>query len=516
MDPLVARSFHNVTRSPLCRLPEELLLKIMTRLAEGDSNLQTLQNLRSTSRLFLRLSYSPELRHGYPRTSPKFDPNEHFRPWPAVRIHPVASPHWMESLCSVCKANNLKFRGLNVGNSAYCHHCREPHHSAYFCNEDRQRVGRRLCIADKACVGYSGAVRLCKHKSIRWRKSWLQLGEADPRRLKLLSCDDPSHIPGHHDDGFFRTSGDNLAPSVFIEVIKSHLGKREVWVKQLLLEWTGHMRLPDHGDCEEGRQFTSIEMARLLEDFRQDAARFIVPRSTPDCLPEMRCFDPSRCSCLYYPGEESVPGGWHRAPLQSSLFQSCRADPALRLPALAPNSQDSAVPAQGKIGSHTSRTVLGAAFRPVGSGPSSFQRVYGTTITIDPCADNSRCLRITYQRIIPLYNSRPGRKWPPVEKWPRVVPQPWFEAVDPDSHRGFEGAAREQHDGLWCGEDPSCPNYYQYLERPLLRECGRKLCELQPDSREWLDSRIEYHARKAKTGTSVFESPLKNGCGKYR
>ena len=61
MHPLVARGLHNLTRSDLCSLPDNVLLKILLLLGPGD-----LIRLRSTSRLFLRLFSSPELaEHQY-------------------------------------------------------------------------------------------------------------------------------------------------------------------------------------------------------------------------------------------------------------------------------------------------------------------------------------------------------------------------------------------------------------------------------------------------------------------
>jgi hypothetical protein len=57
MDPLIADGYHNLICSPLCRLPEELLLDIMKRL-----DLVSIQCLRRVSRLFLRLYCSPPFR----------------------------------------------------------------------------------------------------------------------------------------------------------------------------------------------------------------------------------------------------------------------------------------------------------------------------------------------------------------------------------------------------------------------------------------------------------------------
>jgi len=47
-------------------------------------------------------------------------------------------------------------------------------------------------------------------------------------------------------------------------------------------------------------------MTRLLKPFWCGAAQYIVPPSAPGPLPEKRCFDPNRCACLHYAGENIV------------------------------------------------------------------------------------------------------------------------------------------------------------------------------------------------------------------
>ncbi|TPX17698.1 uncharacterized protein E0L32_002799 [Thyridium curvatum] len=72
MDPLVRAGFHNLTCSPLCRLPEELILRIM-----NDLGFCELACLRRASRLFLRLCSSAEFRGGHRQD----DEYRHYTPW---------------------------------------------------------------------------------------------------------------------------------------------------------------------------------------------------------------------------------------------------------------------------------------------------------------------------------------------------------------------------------------------------------------------------------------------------
>jgi hypothetical protein len=60
MDPLGAAAFHNLSCGPLCRLPESLLVNIMSRLG-----LLGIRCLRRACRLLLCLYTSPKLCHIY-------------------------------------------------------------------------------------------------------------------------------------------------------------------------------------------------------------------------------------------------------------------------------------------------------------------------------------------------------------------------------------------------------------------------------------------------------------------
>jgi len=50
----------------------------------------------------------------------------------------------------------------------------------------------------------------------------------------------------------------------------------------------------------------------------------------------------------------------------------------------------------------------------------------------------------------------------------RTLDFSWFEGLDPDSYWIWEDWNTKGT--LWC-PDPSCANYYRYLERPISRRC---------------------------------------------
>lgn len=80
MDPLVARIWHNLTRSSLYSLPDELLLQIMELLGPGD-----VQRLRNSGRLFLRLFSFPAMKQHHLPLDPMLE-IELRRPWVSPSI----------------------------------------------------------------------------------------------------------------------------------------------------------------------------------------------------------------------------------------------------------------------------------------------------------------------------------------------------------------------------------------------------------------------------------------------
>lgn len=80
---------------------------------------------------------------------------------------------------------------------------------------------------------------------------------------------------------------------------------------------------------------------------------------------------------------------------------------------------------------------------------------YGIRISINPCPHpSSSCLEITYQRTIIVSNTMAS---------PNAITHSWVEALDPNSYGALPWS---------CRQDPACPNYFLYLERPILRACG--------------------------------------------
>ncbi|KAK0724927.1 hypothetical protein B0H67DRAFT_550603 [Lasiosphaeris hirsuta] len=217
------------------------------------------------------------------------------------------------------------------------------------------------------------------------------------------------------------------------------------------------MPLPERED--NNKKLTPSEIARQLEPFRQGAAEYIAPQSAPGCLPEMRCFDPNRCRCLRYVGTGEVPWKLGSATFSDTNNQSstCRTNADCQLGPLLPSRAGNRHTTKGTTGSHTSRTVL-----------SSWLEIpYGIRVDVDPCPGGGPCLGVTYQRtILAAAGGVPCRG----------VTQSWLEALDPDSYRSqmVSKDGKGAWDGLSCRDDPCCPNYFRYLERPVLMMAARQ------------------------------------------
>ncbi|KAK3345860.1 hypothetical protein B0T25DRAFT_520405 [Lasiosphaeria hispida] len=162
---------------------------------------------------------------------------------------------------------------------------------AYFPRTERRHTRPRRCI------GHIRYVRLCEHEVLRWAsvvEAARKLAMLDPDtqleepvRVRLVTCQNPTYLPTHHS---FTEKGQ---PSIIME--RSGTG-----TIQLIMEWVGHMNLAQR-TTDRGKRLgsTPTEIAHQLQHFRRRApAEFIAPQSAPGYLPEMKCFDPSRCCCL--------------------------------------------------------------------------------------------------------------------------------------------------------------------------------------------------------------------------
>jgi hypothetical protein len=467
MDPIIAAGFHNLTCSRLCRLPEELLLDIMKRL-----DMTTIQCLRRTSRLFLRLYSSPVFCNSYLEHDDQRLQLEHHDHWHEPRRKrgdtwpgelQVLLDKDMAGYCEGCQKRRrlqswMSKKTALTGKYLHCSGCNIDHPVCLFSKSQRSARPK-----SRICIGREGHLRMCEHQTITWDKIiriGKPLAELDieiPAIVNVCDCLDESHFPTHHTKDASLLSRHPTFPLLKISGCKQS-------VVFVTIVWYGHLCLPDIGFEEDGynKIATPSQMCQELRQFRKGAAEFILPEFTPGHLIEMNCFDPNRCSCLRYAGPEQLPKGWKLAPDKVSDFlpyttkkttlidmqhPACRSHPGHRLSALRafePDKQEGLQSEQKRIETHFISIPT--------PGDSSL-----VILEIVSCPAQSRCVQIRYNRVITVISkaSRPSR-----------VTWQWCQAMDPDSYNLTND--KESFEILWCRQ-PECKNYYKYLKKAPFR-----------------------------------------------
>ena len=308
MDPLVAAAYYNITASPLCRLPDELLLEIMAHADELGFHC-----LRQTSRVFLRLSSSRDvtsmdqssLWYQFPWPLDK-------EPWPhSLRQPQLATLLRKDRYCSRCLdvrklgSEHEKARAL-VDEQLYCATCKIPRPAALFSTSER-----RSEASDRACIEHQGHIRPCQHVVIRWSdiESWLIRYNVDAIEDGQLIC--PSSITCHAASHGFHSGKGAPYDCISREVRKGYDNNVE-----LRFTWSPHVAtLP-------GSTIPTAEvMRRVAERVHQDAGQFFTSRTSHSYRGLMGSFDPNKCSCVRYNGRDRLD--WQLSPIRDAEF-GCR------------------------------------------------------------------------------------------------------------------------------------------------------------------------------------------------
>lgn len=456
----------------------------------------SIQCLRRTSRLFLRLFSSPEFRfaHATKRERWRFHPWQ-FHPWqvpkreywrPSGRLRPLLDRDNQHE-CSGCQKGRSEPTG--AGNYRYlnteylhCDGCWVDHPAALF-----SPTQRGLGPMPRVCRGHEGVLRICKHRTVSWaevssiaRGLWgLEMGRGITRvSVPVVRCEDPDHIVKNHGSNAPQIFHRDEFPEVSVE--KKFGGGISVYMR-----WTGHLRLPESDDTTSKQLSARIAadtMRQRLEQFRRGSpAGFIAPQLRPGRLMEMQCFDPNRCSCLQYSGSDLLPGHkWQMSPHGQSQQAICRTDPSNQQSCLHPQTAEGG----GSQGKSRGQLPLGPSTKVSMCGRSGTPDASVVRIWMDCCpgdVDNSsRCLRIKYERVIKIVPTYVTKEHTPDLIMPAPIsagrPLPmaaaWCQALDPDS---YESSNHENI--LWCRHQ-GCSNYYRNARHLFVpfekvnRECG--------------------------------------------
>ena len=218
MHPLIAAAFHNTTLSILCRLPDEVLVRIMQH-----SDRVTVECLRRCSRVFLRLFHtacttppSPASISAHEARASDFSMvTIQVHPWPTSRpVSKMSAAEYNElvsllardSYCSDClfarQAPDWDARVASLGrNLLSCVLCNADHPACLFSARERSKKGEDARRTRK-CIAHEGQVRLCDHVSVPWsviqpeaykRTATAQSRENMKERQPIIRCTHPSH-----------------------------------------------------------------------------------------------------------------------------------------------------------------------------------------------------------------------------------------------------------------------------------------------------------------------------------
>lgn len=486
-DPLVAATRHNQT-TPFHRLLDGILLGIHEHLDNT-----SIECLRRVSRRFPPLTAevvrSRDLYY-YARDSiNRFGPF----PWPLFKRMHSYFPEGRALLrlldrdrcCAGCLRTREAPDWLERVSRLRCYHwcaaCGVNHPACLFSQAQRRRQP-----SDRLCVAHEGYVRICGHEDgiVRWSDVLAMFEReraADPPAFNGRRCSDISHRTVCGEPGGDIRAEELSAPCASRQLnhyaicpsmcVARNLDSSTGKIKALRVSWLAHVPLGRLGEWPP----TASVLRRRLRELSDNAGRFMTLTTRPRMqeLPELRCFDPNDCDCVYFEGSEDVNWRPYR-PLQQNkgiyinrngASSKCYLDPARRLVPfphrrrLSPSTRDRHLQ-RTSIASEPKRRCnpdakeclvaetlhMHRARYPI---LQSLHRPNELSVSARLCHSEKPCIRIYYSRLI--VNQFP------VERSPNI-PEHWYQSLDPDSY-GLTSDA----DGCnvyWCRE-PECCNYYR-------------------------------------------------------
>lgn len=453
MDPLVAAMWHNENLSLLHTLPDHLLIKIIGMLSNT-----SVECIRRVARRFpslcVRQVLSPR-RGSNPRVSETGPLN-----WPRFGTISQPRPDFLELVdrdeyCGGCqaarKSSRWEQRLRELTEYIHCSACSADHPACLFSATQRLKPARlRYCIAHEGymriCDHDRGTIRLSRLLNLarKHKQPWYQRNETTDV-FSVHTCGHPSHdnpctkVPG---GSFPKPKGDcgsrrgicNGYP--FPRIVASHSNRDifDIW-------WTAH--IPFNGQMDDLR----LQLAKIQDN----AGKYIVPcPASAKEGPELRCFDPNDCHCIYYSGSEHVRWEWERGPWLPGTTK-CISDPFKGLNALLPPRPS------GSIVSNIVRSLKSKEAPECTAGSKSHRSrlepmpsAYGPgrcAVDVRPCHTGKDCLVVDYIRAV----------W--VQDNGKITPQ-WYNTIDPGSYN-----ITDDQDGLgvyWCSQ-LHCRNYYERL-----------------------------------------------------
>ena len=443
MHPIIAAAFHNRTKSPLCRLPDAILVRLMQL-----SDRVTVECLRPCSRTFLRLfpAACADARDFTTRHADQY-------PWPTSELRwlPGEKQTFISLLerdvyCEDCRearrSTDWQARVAALTRTyLHCSGCRADHPACLFSARERKRASQ----SERICIGHEGHMRLCKHAVVPWS---LVCSEAEKRLRKepradvgfatLMRCTRSKHVRTCR----YRSWPLSLVLSplrVLFDLPRADINcppsptvhcRFEKNAFELRVVWSCHVPSQMRLD----RRFSAGEVASRMGELYGQQGRFICPQIKPGPVVGSALCDPGRCDCVRY-AERSMTIPWERPAREWRTSATCRLDPVFGLGSNSPRAQSS----RRRCYRHSLVDDTSDGF-------------FAHTADIAVCQGGKNCIVATYQSRM-RFALGPGEDYSL-----RRMNRGWYQALDPDSY-----GLTDDTDGFglfWCKTE-KCRNYYR-------------------------------------------------------
>jgi len=451
MHPLIAAAYNNRIKSPLCRLPDAVLVRLMQL-----SDHVTVECLRRCSRLFLRLfplAYTSErestkqLGSVWPLSMLRWLPGEKDTFLALVArdadcrdcLAARQSPDWPARATALIKTY------------LHCSGCQADHPACLFSPGERRKEQ-----AKRVCIGHQGQVRLCQHVGVPWSLA-RSVGERQAQKTassttrkdpNVIQCARAGHVRTCEHrrplqrlfkptEPAFEAEHARCCPSKPTLSCYFKEGSSDTRFLVLQLSWSSHVSLASKQD---GRvQAKDLELG--IKELYKLEGRFICPPLAPEPVVGLIIGDPSCCDCVEYPGKTAT--GWECPPSewQPEDKKTCRNDHTLGI--LSYNSV-----------LHNMAFVTNPAYSSYQCnyhwhGGSDAEGGFSHWAYLNRVSES--CVRVTYHSRIEVVADGNGS--------PQQMNRSWYQALDPESY-GLTNDA----DGFglyWCKTE-GCRNYYRF------------------------------------------------------
>ncbi|KAK1764297.1 hypothetical protein QBC33DRAFT_580506 [Phialemonium atrogriseum] len=341
MNPLIAAQVFNNNHSPIGRLPKELLLYIRHCIGDG---ILTLYCLWRVSRTFRHLIDDPTIwKHMVrPLSHRSRRMTEAIWKFPFDLQDQLRQRLQEDGMCNECilwcnvpikgllrriiRASNLdtnrrraigdlcKFE-TELGAVLYCNACGSYQNVLEFSSSNQDPDKR-----ERQCLGRQGAVQLCEHVHVSWADVEAHIAYWQQRKPgEWKPCFNHSIVECHHPSHDTCCTAE-VAPTWPRARLQSDDEDRAQVV--LSLEWKPHSGLDAFTRAPDGRA-RPAELRALFQRYRQGPASILLSSYPSNPLPEMICFDTSKCRCLHYKmGNNKRPSAAGRGTKHGSFFRN--------------------------------------------------------------------------------------------------------------------------------------------------------------------------------------------------